>query len=107
MGLIGAMIAFGMRHRSAVGDAIRGIYIRWAIYIVIFGLLPGFNIDNAAHIGGLAGGFGACLADRDAPATEGAWQEKAWRVAAVVVVLLTVYCFFKMFLFFSRIAPTL
>ena len=39
MGLIGAMIALGMMHRSAVADAIKRVYVRYAIYMVIFGLL--------------------------------------------------------------------
>src|SRR5205814_1406380 len=56
MGLIGAMIALGMMHQSAVGDAIKRVYVRYAIYMVIFGLLVP-NIDNAAHLGGLATGF--------------------------------------------------
>ena len=30
-GLIGAMIAIGVRDRSALGAAIRGLYIRWAV----------------------------------------------------------------------------
>src|SRR5436190_685390 len=30
-GLIGAMIALGVRHRNPMGSAIRGMYIRWAI----------------------------------------------------------------------------
>jgi len=103
MGLIGAMIAYGMQHRSALGDAIRKTYIRWAIYIVIFGLLPGFNIDNAAHIGGLAAGFGvAWLAGT--PRWEGSWREKAWRVAAGVCIALTAYSFLEMYLFFSQVA---
>src|SRR5262249_53268464 len=56
MGLIGAMIALGMMHDSAVADAIKRVYVRYAIYMVIFGLLVP-NIDNAAHLGGLATGF--------------------------------------------------
>ena len=31
-GLIGAMIALGVRHRNPMGAAIRGMYIRWAVY---------------------------------------------------------------------------
>ena len=55
-GLIGAMIALGVRHRAhPMGAAIRSLYIRWAMYGLMMGLLPG--IDNAAHIGGLVGGF--------------------------------------------------
>jgi rhomboid protease GluP len=35
-GLIGAMIAVGVTHQSSLGLAIRGLYIRWAIYGLIF-----------------------------------------------------------------------
>jgi len=55
-GLIGAMIALGVRHKTSLGSHIRAQYVRWAIYGLIFGLLPG--IDNAAHIGGLLTGLG-------------------------------------------------
>ncbi len=54
-GLIGAMIAFGVRDRSSYGSAIRSFYVRWAIYGLVLSLIPG--TDWAAHIGGLAGGF--------------------------------------------------
>ena len=54
-GLIGAMIALGTRYRSA-GAAIRRQYIHWMIYLLIFGLIIP-NVDNSAHLGGLAGGF--------------------------------------------------
>src|SRR5262249_39655424 len=53
MGLIGAMIALSVHHRSAVTAAIRSTYIRWVIYILLMGLLPGIGVDNAAHVGGL------------------------------------------------------
>jgi rhomboid protease GluP len=103
MGLIGAMIVFGIEHRGAMGDAIRGTYLRWAIYIIIFGLIPGFNIDNAAHIGGLAAGFGTgWLAGT--PRWEGSWHEKLWRVLAAVCIALTAFSFLKMYLFFSQVA---
>ena len=57
MGLIGAMIAFGVANRSSVGRAIRNFYARWVVYIIAFGLIPQFAVDNWAHIGGLAAGF--------------------------------------------------
>src|SRR5580698_726418 len=46
MGLIGAMIAFGVAHRSSLGNAIRNHYGRWVIYIIAFGLIPGLSVDN-------------------------------------------------------------
>jgi rhomboid protease GluP len=54
-GLIGAMIAMGVRDRSAYGAAVRRLYMRWAIFALVMSLLPG--IDMGAHIGGLVGGF--------------------------------------------------
>ena len=56
-GLIGAMIAMGVKDRSAYGSAVRSLYMRWAVYGLLMGLLPFFAVDNAAHIGGLTGGF--------------------------------------------------
>jgi rhomboid protease GluP len=103
MGLIGVMIAWGTTHRSAVGDAVRGQYIRWVIYMLIIGLLPGFNVDNAAHVGGLASGFGiAYLAGTQR--YEGSPVEKLWKVAAGACILLTAACFLEMYLSFSQFA---
>jgi rhomboid protease GluP len=103
MGLIGAMIAFGMRHRSSLGDDVRGTYVRWAVYVLIFGLLPGFNIDNAAHIGGLVGGFAVSYV-ATTPRLVPDWRETAWRAAAWACVAITVVCFLKMFLWFTHSA---
>jgi rhomboid protease GluP len=103
MGLIGAMIALGVHHRNPLGSSIRATYIRWAIYIILFGLLPGLHVDNAAHIGGLAAGFGiAYLAG--SPRLESSWTEKLWRGASWVCILLTALSFLKMYLWFARVA---
>jgi len=98
-GLIGAMIALGMLHRSALGDAIKGLYLRWAIYGLLFGLLPGLAIDNAAHIGGLAAGFGVAYI-AGVPRYEGSGTERMWRIAAYVCLGATALCFARMFLWF-------
>jgi rhomboid protease GluP len=93
-GLIGAMIALGVRTRNSMGQSIRALYIRWAIYGLLFGLLPG--IDNTAHIGGLASGFAvAYLAGT--PRLAGS-TESFWRAAAGVGVLVTVFCFYQLYL---------
>lgn len=103
MGLIAVMIAYGMQHRNAVGDAIKGQYIRWVIWILIIGLLPGFAIDNAAHIGGLiAGLIIGYLAGT--PRYEGSPIEKVWKAAAALCVLLTAACFFEMYLSFAQLS---
>jgi rhomboid protease GluP len=99
-GLIGAMIALGVRHRSALGDHIRAYYTRWAIYCLVFGLLLP-QIDNAAHIGGLAAGFGAAYVAGLPRISTGA-TEKLWKGVAVVCIALTILSFLEMYLWFSR-----
>jgi rhomboid protease GluP len=99
-GLIGAMIALGVTHHSSsVGAAIRGTYIRWAIYILVFSLLPG--IDMAAHIGGGLTGFGvAYLAGT--PRLVGSPVEKLWQAGAWICLGLTGVSFALWYLWFSH-----
>ena len=94
-GLIGAMLALGMRHRSAMGDALRGMAIRWLIYGLLFSLLPG--IDMTAHIGGFVGGFVVSYV-ADQPRRERAPIERVWQIAAGLCILITAACFLKMYL---------
>lgn len=100
-GLIGAMIALGVRHKSTLGAAIRGLYIRWAIYGLLFGLLPMFRVDNAAHIGGLAAGFGAAYVT-GLPRIASGVTEKIWRAVAIVCLIITAFSFIEMYLWFSQ-----
>ncbi len=97
-GLIGAMIALGVRHQNPMGAAIRGMYLRWAIYGLVFGMISGFT-DNAAHVGGLIAGFGiGYLAG--VPALRAGAKELAWRAAGWLCILLTAVSFLKMYLWF-------
>jgi rhomboid protease GluP len=97
-GLIGAMIALGVRHRNPMGAAIRGMYVRWAIYGLVFGMISGFT-DNAAHIGGLAAGFVIGYLAGTPELRNGA-KEVMWRVASWACILLTATSFLKMYLWF-------
>jgi rhomboid protease GluP len=99
-GLIGAMIALGVRSKTSMGMAIRGMYIRYAIGGLLFGLLPYFHIDNAAHIGGLATGFAVAYV-AGTPRLTATLSETAWRWVAWVTVAVTAWCFLKMYLSFS------
>jgi rhomboid protease GluP len=100
-GLIGAMIALGVRSNTSMGSAIRGLYIRWAIYGLLFGLLPGLRVDNAAHIGGLVAGFAvAFLAQEQRDPMHP--REKVWKAAAGICLVLTAISFFQMFLWMTR-----
>lgn len=91
-GLIGAMIALGVRERSSRGSAIRQFYMRWAIYGLVLSLIPG--TDWAAHLGGLAGGFVVGFI-AGTPGYSAA-LERVWQIAAVVVVAITGLAFFDM-----------
>ena len=104
-GLIGAMIAYGVRYHSSFD---RSMYIRWAVYGFLFGLLPGFRVDNAAHLGGLASGFVIAYVS-GTPRITNPLGERLWQAAAVLSILLTALSFYEMFLWFSagahRMAP--
>jgi len=96
-GLIGAMIALGMRERSSTGAMIRGLYVRWAMYGLVLGFLPG--IDNAAHIGGLAAGFAVAYV-AGTPKLVPTWGERFWQVAAGAALALTALSFVQLFRWF-------
>jgi rhomboid protease GluP len=100
-GLIGAMLAIGIKHRSsAAGSAIRGMYMRWVIYGLIFSLIPG--IDMAAHIGGLAGGFAVGYVAGLPRLQAASGSERFWQAASWFCILLTAVSFLKWYLWFSH-----
>ncbi len=98
-GLIGAMIALGVRDRSSYGAAVRSLYLRWAMYGLLMGLLPFFGIDNAAHIGGIVGGFiVGYIAGKPGYSRT---IEGFWRGAAAVAIVITGIAFAQMALWLS------
>jgi len=99
-GLIGAMIALGVRCRSPLGVAIRSFYFRWAIYGLLLGLLPGLRVDNAAHLGGLFVGLGAGYM-AGLPG-QGDRLERFWRLAAAAAIVVTALCFAQMYMWLTR-----
>lgn len=101
MGLIGAMIALGMRSNTPMGHAIRGTYIRWAVSGLLFGLLPGIN--NIAHLGGLAGGFAVAYV-AGTPRLLVSAGELFWRAAAGICVVVTIFCFYQLYLHIPSIS---
>jgi rhomboid protease GluP len=99
-GLIGVMIAVGVQSKTILGATIRGMYIRWAVYGLLFGLIPGFRVDNAAHIGGLVSGFAvAWLAGL--PSLTPRPSDRLWQVLCGLSLVLTAWCFFQMYLSLS------
>lgn len=101
-GLIGVMIALGVQHRSSLGEHIKGMYMRWALYGLLFGLIPIFRVDNAAHVGGLAAGFAIAWVS-GLPGYRRNVVEEVWRGAALVSILLTGYAFVQMYFAFTKV----
>jgi rhomboid protease GluP len=92
-GLIGAMITYGYRNRRSVGESARNMYVRWAVYGLMFGfLIPG--LDNAAHIGGLAAGIAFGWLVSDMPSVTRA-SIALWKTLQIGVVVLIFYSFFR------------
>ncbi|MBI2818893.1 MAG: rhomboid family intramembrane serine protease [Acidobacteria bacterium] len=91
LGLVGAMITYGYRNRSRLGESVRNMYVRWAIYVLIFGFLVPF-IDNAAHIGGLLAGmaFGWLVSDMPSITSGSIYF---WKTLQVVIALLVIGSF--------------
>ncbi len=57
-GFLGALVHFGKRSGSShIGQA----GMQYALFIGIMGFIPGFGVDNAAHLGGFIGGYLASL----------------------------------------------
>ncbi len=107
-GLIGAMIAFGMRNRTEVGRRIRAFYLKWAVYGIVLGLLPGFHIDNFAHLGGLAAGVGIGYI-AGTPVHSSRVAERFWQALAVGCVLATAYSFwivYEQFMMVRNVMPS-
>ncbi len=86
LGLIGILIGASFHH-GHLGKEFRRQLWRWVIYIFIFGLLPFFAVDNAAHLGGLASGFLlGYVVPEDEPVTRA--SENLWNALAVLSVVI-------------------
>jgi membrane associated rhomboid family serine protease len=100
MGLIGILIGASFHHGS-LGKEYRQQLWKWVIYIFILALLPGLNIDNAAHLGGLASGLvlGYVIPEGE-PQTRA--SQKLWNALAVLSVLVIAGSFALMALGINR-----
>jgi rhomboid protease GluP len=56
-GLIGAILYYGKSRGGYFGDVIYRQAMGWTVGLIFFGLLPGININNWAHGGGLLSGL--------------------------------------------------
>jgi len=100
LGLIGILIGASFHH-GGLGKDYRTMLWRWVIYILIFGLLPFFAVDNAAHIGGLVSGLIlGFLVPEGEPDTRS--SENLWNALAIISVLVIAGSFVLMALQMNR-----
>lgn len=86
MGLIGILISASFRLGSSGRELRRQLWI-WVIIIAVFGLLPMFSIDNAAHFGGfILGLILGYVIPTGEPQTRS--SENLWNALSVISVLI-------------------
>jgi rhomboid protease GluP len=94
-GLLGALVAYGAKRGGTVGRLVMREYAVWAVILFVYGLLPGTGVNNWAHAGGFAGGFGAgwllALAERRAESPLDHLLASALIVLTVVAFALTAW----------------
>jgi membrane associated rhomboid family serine protease/lipoprotein NlpI len=91
-GMLGALVAFFLAHKRAMPLALFQSQIRSMLFLIAINVMLGITIpqiDNAAHLGGLATGFVAarCL-DRDPLDVPSISRKQAMRVALLVLALV-------------------
>jgi rhomboid protease GluP len=97
-GVLGLFLGAYSRNRGLLGDQLGSHLIRWAVYILVFGLVMG--ADNAAHIGGMLSGavFGYLLPptrySRTASRDMKIWRAAAWVSLAVLLAGIGFAVFF-------------
>jgi rhomboid protease GluP len=98
-GLIGAMLAFGVTDKSAIGANVKAMYSQWLIFGLVMSFMP--HVDYFAHIGGVAGGFAAGYL-ASTPRARLMWKEPMIRGLAAASLALTAGAFTMMFWYMSR-----
>ncbi|MDR1613704.1 MAG: rhomboid family intramembrane serine protease [Planctomycetota bacterium] len=90
-GILGLFLGTYYRNRFHLGQILGANLVRWAVYIIVFGLV--MQADNAAHIGGMISGaaFGYFLVPA-ARARRPALDAKIWTGLAVFALVVAVVC---------------
>lgn len=93
-GLLGALIAYGVLSKSALARHLQTQCLVNAGIIIIMGMMIQM-IDNAAHLGGMVGGFVvAYLAGL--PRWVDDSREKLWGLLSLISLLLTLLAFYEL-----------
>lgn len=98
-GWLFGLIGFGILYAHRLGPAMRPMrdaLIRWAVIVLVLGFVINMGgramISNAAHIGGLLGGFAFALLPESSPRhmreSDAAWSAAAWLCAVAWLLTL-------------------
>src|SRR5262249_51851514 len=90
-GLIGAMVAYGLRRGGRISAEFRRYFITWALYAFLFGYL--LHADNLAHAGGFVGGALVALPlnEKTDPRPAPGW---VWALVELALIVVVVYSFY-------------
>ncbi len=91
-GLIGLLLVFGIRKGGIAGTSFRSAMTQYAVYLLVFSLLPG--VDLLCHLGGFAGGFLLGWIVPAGPARSRA-TAALWDALAFGSIALVLYSFYR------------
>jgi membrane associated rhomboid family serine protease len=92
MGLIGLLLVHGYRSGGALGQAMKALVMRLALYSIILSFM--FNIDHLNHIGGFLCGAGlALIVPQGEFRSRG--ESRFWQFLSVAGVLLVLLAFYQ------------
>lgn len=92
-GLLGSLLYFGFHYRTYLGGALKTQIIPIIIINLAIGFLPGLNIDNACHIGGLLGGLFTTML----LGIEGKSQKSERINGAICLTIFIAFCIYMIF----------
>ncbi len=100
-GILGLLLSAYYKNRYHVGEFLGAQLVRWAVMILVFGLVIG--ADNAADIGGMVAGaalgyFLPPTATTKTPGRDG----KIWRGLTAASVVLVIVCFSCVVYFYAQ-----
>jgi rhomboid protease GluP len=103
LGMIGVMIAITTKRGGVTMQALRSRLISWVVSIFVFGFLLR-GVDNWAHFGGLAAGFGLGKLFADREPTSASERQTAYALGWLAAIVL-VASFAMMLLHFRDALP--
>jgi len=92
-GFIGVALVRGYLKKTPGSDGFRGGIAKWALYALVFSLLPG--IDLVAHLGGAATGAGLAAVLAESGVKLGGLASRAWLVVELACLVALAASFLR------------